>query len=39
VLTGAGESLVGYLLFLDGLRMEWRKLKLPKDPQCATCSG
>jgi len=39
VLTGAGESLVGYLLFFDGLRMEWRKLKLPKDPQCATCSG
>jgi len=39
VLTGAGESLVGYLLFLDGLRMEWRKLKLPKDPQCVNCSG
>jgi molybdopterin/thiamine biosynthesis adenylyltransferase len=39
VLTGAGESLVGYLLFFDGLRMEWRKLKLPKDPQCANCSG
>lgn len=39
VLTGAGDSLVGYLLFFDGLRMEWRKLKLTKDPRCATCSG
>ncbi len=38
LITGAGESLVGQLLFFDSLRMDWRKLKLPKDPGCATCS-
>jgi len=38
LLTGVGESLVGYLLFFDAKRMEWRKLKLPKNPQCPTCA-
>jgi len=38
LLTGIGESLVGYLLFFDGKRMEWRKLRLPKNPQCPTCA-
>lgn len=38
VVTGVGETLAGYVLYLDALRMEWRKLRLPKDPDCATCS-
>lgn len=38
LVTGAGESLAGYVLYLDALRMEWRKLRLPKDPACPTCS-
>jgi adenylyltransferase/sulfurtransferase len=38
LISGAGESLVGQLLFFDSLRMDWRKLRLPKDPNCATCS-
>lgn len=38
LLTGIGESLVGYLLFFDAKRMEWRKLRLPKNPHCPTCS-
>ena len=39
VLTGVGDPLVGYVLYFDGKRMEWRKLKLPKMPGCPTCSG
>ena len=38
LISGAGQSLVGQLLFFDALRMDWRKLKLPKDPNCATCA-
>ena len=39
LLTGAGESLVGHVLYLDARRMEWRRLRLPKAPDCPTCSG
>ena len=37
-LTGAGDLLVGYLLTYDGLKGEFRKIKLPKDDDCAVCS-
>ena len=37
LLAGVTESLAGYLLLLDALRMEWRKLKLSKDPGCPVC--
>lgn len=37
LITGVGETLSGYLLFFDGTRSEWRKLKLPKNPECETC--
>ena len=36
-LLGIGESLSGRLMTFDAMRMEWRKLKLRKDPQCALC--
>jgi len=39
VLSGIGETLAGYILYFDGKRMEWRKLKLPKNPHCTTCAG
>lgn len=39
VLLGIGETLDGKLLVLDALHMEWRTLKLKKDPACPTCSG
>ncbi|MYE24208.1 MAG: molybdopterin-synthase adenylyltransferase MoeB [Gammaproteobacteria bacterium] len=39
LVTNAGESLAGYVLYLDALRMEWRKLRLPKDPTCPTCGS
>ena len=33
-----GESLEGRLLLLDALNMEWRSIKLKRDPLCAVCS-
>ena len=37
LITGAGEPLVGYLLTWDARYMDWRKLKLPKNPDCLSC--
>jgi adenylyltransferase/sulfurtransferase len=37
LLTGAGEALCGRLLVLDALRMEWRAIRLKKDPACRAC--
>ena len=34
LITGVGESLAGYLLTWDAKYMDWRKLKLPKNPDC-----
>jgi adenylyltransferase/sulfurtransferase len=39
LLTGIGEPLTGYVLYFDAKRMDWRKLKLPKDPACPGCSA
>lgn len=39
VLTGAGESLQGRVLLLDGLSMQWQSMQLPRNPRCPTCSG
>ncbi|MDQ6975636.1 MAG: molybdopterin-synthase adenylyltransferase MoeB [Mariprofundaceae bacterium] len=36
-LLGIGRSLSGYLMTFDAMRMEWKKLKLRKDPACALC--
>ena len=38
LLVGMGETLAGRILLLDALTMEWRSLKLPRDPHCPTCS-
>ena len=38
LIIGAGTSLAGRLLLLDGLDMEWRSLTIPRDPACAVCS-
>ena len=38
VLVGFGEDLSGRLLILDAALMEWRSLKLKKDPHCPVCS-
>ncbi len=37
LLAGAGEPLCGRLLLLDALRMEWRSIRLKKDPECKVC--
>lgn len=37
VLTGIGEPAVGKLVIYDALELEWRKLKVRKDPNCALC--
>jgi adenylyltransferase/sulfurtransferase len=37
VLLDIGETLAGRLLVLDALSMEWRTIKLRKDPDCPVC--
>lgn len=37
LLTGAGEPLIGRLLLLDAMNMEWRSLRLHPDPACPVC--
>ncbi len=39
LLCGAGETLNGRLLLLDSLRMEWRSVRLSRDPACKVCSS
>ena len=39
VLTGMGTTLVGKLMILDALHMQWRTLKLKPDPRCPVCNG
>jgi adenylyltransferase/sulfurtransferase len=38
VLTGIGESLIGSLMIYDALEMNFRKVKIRKDPNCPLCS-
>ena len=38
LLAGAGQSLNGRLLLFDCLRMEWRTVRLSRDPACNVCS-
>ncbi|MEJ7794441.1 MAG: adenylyltransferase/sulfurtransferase MoeZ [Nocardioides sp.] len=37
LLVGIGDPLVGKLMIYDALEMEYRKLKVRKDPNCALC--
>ncbi len=36
-LLGIGQGLDGQLLLYDALQLEWRKLRLKKDPLCSVC--
>lgn len=36
-ITGQGDLLTGRLLTYDALKMEFRTIKLPKNPDCAVC--
>jgi adenylyltransferase/sulfurtransferase len=39
LLAGAGESLAGRLLLLDTLAMQWRDMRVPRDPACPVCGA
>jgi adenylyltransferase/sulfurtransferase len=39
LITGAGEPLTGRLLLLDALAMQWRSIKVTKDPGCPVCGS
>ena len=34
-----GEDVAGSLFLFDGVKLDWRKIRLPKDPNCRTCSA
>lgn len=38
-ITGIGDSLQGHLLIFDAFTMDWRKMKLRKDPACPVCGS
>ncbi|MCA9445116.1 MAG: ThiF family adenylyltransferase, partial [Candidatus Omnitrophica bacterium] len=37
ILAEIGQPLVGRLLIFDALGMDFRKVKIPRDPDCAIC--
>ncbi len=37
ILAGLTENASGWVLIMDALHQEWRKLKLAKDPECPVC--
>lgn len=39
LLGGFGQPAVGRLLLLDGLSMEWRSIRLARDPACSVCGS
>ena len=36
--AGAGTALVGRLLLLDALGMQWHSVRVPRDPDCPVCA-
>ena len=39
VIADIGEDVAGSLFLFDGVKLDWRKIRLPKDPNCRTCSA
>jgi adenylyltransferase/sulfurtransferase len=39
LILGIGEPLVGRFLLYDALRMQFRVIRLPKDPDCPVCGS
>jgi molybdopterin/thiamine biosynthesis adenylyltransferase len=37
ILLNTGQTLQGRLLLLDAMAMEWRSIKLKRDPGCKVC--
>ena len=38
ILAGVEQNLAGWVLIMDALHQDWRRLKLSKDPDCGVCS-
>ena len=39
LVAGVGSSLAGRLLLIDALAMEWREVRVPRDPACPVCGN
>lgn len=39
VISKIGSTLAGRLLLLDAANMQWREMRLPRDPQCPVCGN
>ena len=39
LVAGVGRSLAGRLLLIDALHMEWREVRVPRDPACPVCAS
>ncbi len=39
LIAGLGEPLTGKLLLLDARSMQWREMRLPRDPKCPACGA
>ena len=39
LLSGAGQSLAGRLLMLDGRAMEWNEVRIPRNMHCPVCAA
>ena len=39
IIAGVGTPLTGRLLLVDALTMQWRELRVPRDPGCPVCAG
>ncbi len=38
-IVGIGDDAAGKLQLFDGVSLDWRSIRLPKDPGCKTCGG
>ncbi len=39
LIAGVGVSLAGRLLMIDALAMQWREVRVPRDPACPVCAS
>lgn len=39
LVAGVGDSLAGRLLLIDALAMQWREVRVPRDPVCPVCAS
>ena len=39
LVANVGDTLAGRLLLIDALSMQWREVRVPRDPACAVCAA